>query len=249
MKSAVLALLRRLAALCRRPLLIALQFILRPVIGVIKLPMPANDAPLRGAVRDLASSKTELILENALLRQQLIVLQRQVQRPQLTTSDRTIMVLLAGKRRTWKSALLLVKPDTLLRWHRAGFPLFWQAKSRATSRSRKPKLALKTIDLIKQLARDNRLWGAERVRGELLKLDIRVAKRTIQRYMRETRAPQPLDGKPADQRWSSFLHNHASHIWACDYLQVSGPVIICRFTTCSSGRCSFSSSWNCAHAA
>lgn len=75
---------------------------------------------------DLCSSKRELILENALLRQQLIVLRRQVNRPQLSNTDRALLVLLAGRLRTWKSALLIVQPDTLLRWHRQGFRLFWK---------------------------------------------------------------------------------------------------------------------------
>lgn len=130
------------------------------------------------------------------------------------------MGLLASKLRTWKSALLIVKPDTLLRWHRSGFRLLWKMKSRTTVRSRKPKLSADNIELIKQLARENRLWGAERIRGELLKLDIRVAKRTIQKYMQETRVSQPTEAKPADQSWRTFLHNHASQIWSCDFLQV-----------------------------
>ncbi len=218
--SALLLLLWRLTTLCLQPIFFVLPLVLRPIAGLIKLPTPANNSLLTGAASDLVRSKSELLLENALLRQQLVVLQRQVQRPQLTNTDRTIMVLLASKLRTWKRTLLIVKPDTLLRWHRAGFQLFWKAKSHATSRSRKPKLAVETIDLIKQLARDNRLWGAERIRGELLKLDIRVAKRTIQKYMRKAREPQPTAGKPSGQRWSTFLHNHASHIWACDFLQV-----------------------------
>jgi hypothetical protein len=79
---------------------------------------------------DLCSSKRELVLENALLRQQLIVLRRQVNRPQFTSTGRALLVLLAGKLRTWKSALLIVQPDTLLRWHRQGFRLFWAQTQR-----------------------------------------------------------------------------------------------------------------------
>ncbi len=170
-----------------------------------------------GALMDLRRSKQQLMIENALLRQQLIVLRRQVNRPQLNNADRALLVLLAGKVRTWKSALLIVQPDTLLRWHRMGFRLFWKGKSRANSRE--PKLPAETIELIKQMAQENRLWGAERIRGELIKLDIKVCKRTIQKYMRQARRPNPLDRK-SNQNWTTFLHNHAHHVWACDFLPV-----------------------------
>ena len=93
--------------------------------------------------------------------------------------DRLLLVLLAKMVRTWKEALFLVQPETLLRWHRELFRVFWKHKSKV--RARKPKLSLETVTLIKEMATNNRLWGAERIRGELLKLDIRVSKRTIQR--------------------------------------------------------------------
>ncbi len=145
---------------------------------------------------------------------QLIVLRRQVKRTQLTPTDRMLMVLLASKLQAWKSALFIVQPDTLLRWHRLGFRLFWKRKSR--TKSQEPKLPSETVDLIKKMALDNRLWGAERIRGELLKLDIRVCKRTVQKYMRQARRPKPSERKSA-QRWSTFLHNHANEVWACDW--------------------------------
>jgi putative transposase len=125
-----------------------------------------------------------------------------------------LLVLLARAVRTWKQALLIVQPETLLRWHRQGFRLFWKYKSRA--HSRKPRLSPETIILIKEMAAHNRLWGAERIRGELLKLDIRVSKRTIQKYMRQVR-PQRARG----QNWKTFLRNHAKDVWACDFLQAT----------------------------
>lgn len=131
-----------------------------------------------GAITDLCRSKRELVLENALLRQQLIVLRRQVNRPQLNNADRALLVLIASRLQTWKSVLLIVQPDTLISWHRAGFRLFWKRKSRTASRQ--PRLPVETVELIKQMAVENRLWGAERIRGELIKLDIRVCKRTVQ---------------------------------------------------------------------
>ena len=121
---------------------------------------------------DLSRSKTELVAENALLRQQLIILQRQMKRPTFTSTDRILLVLLARVVRTWQQALLIVQPDTLLRWHRELFRLYWKRKFKATSH--KPKVAPETIALIRQMAKDNRFWGAERIRGELLKLGLRV---------------------------------------------------------------------------
>ena len=164
-----------------------------------------------GTIADLARSKSQLIAENLLLRQQLIVLKRSVKRPRLTSSDRALFILLASQVQTWKEALLIIKPETILRWHRQGFQLFWKRKSRA--RSCAPKIPATTITLIKEMAVDNRLWGAERIRGELLKIGIKVAKRTVQRYMRQARPP-----RPHGQTWATFLHNHAKNIWACDFV-------------------------------
>ena len=106
---------------------------------------------------DLGRSKSELIAENALLRQQLIVLKRQVKRPTFTKTDHLLLVLLARLVRTWNQALLIVQPDTLLRWHRELFRLYWKRKSK--TRTHKPKVTAETITLIRQMAKDNRLWG------------------------------------------------------------------------------------------
>jgi putative transposase len=175
---------------------------------------PLGSSLLLSTPVDLGRSKSELIAENALLRQQLIILQRQVKRPSITRTDRILLVLLARGVRTWQQALSIVQPDTLLRWHRELFRLFWKRKSKTASHA--PKVAAETIALIRQMAKDNRLWGAERIRGELLKLGIRVCKRTIQKYMRGVRTHQPRG-----QKWSTFLRNHAAQIWAGDFLQVT----------------------------
>ena len=167
---------------------------------------------LPGLVSDLTRSRTELLAENALLRQQLIVLKRSAKRPKIQRHERGVMVLLAALTRTWRNAVLLVKPETLLRWHRAGFRLFWRRKSRRTQAPR--RLAADTVALIRRMALDNVTWGSERIRGELLKLGIAVSKRTIQKYMRLVRGPQPWG-----QSWSTFLKNHGSQVWACDFLQ------------------------------
>jgi putative transposase len=166
-----------------------------------------------GALADVARTKRALVAENALLRQQLIVLQRQVKRPTLTPGDRVWLVLLARLSRTWQTTLLIVQPQTLLRWHRQGYRLFWRARSAAACK--RPQIAPETVALIQQMARENRLWGAERIRGELLKLGLRVGKRTVQRYIRGVRPP-----RRSGQTWATFLSTHAYEIWACDFLPV-----------------------------
>jgi len=167
-----------------------------------------------GLATDLVRRRHDLLVENAFLRQQVIVLSRTAKRPSFTPWDRGLLILLASRLRTWASALLILQPETLLRWHRQGFRLFWRRKS--TPRTRPSPLAAATIALITRMARDNSLWGAERIRGELLKLDIRVSKRTIQKYMRA--APR---ARPRGQAWATFLRNHAHETWACDFLQVT----------------------------
>ena len=162
-----------------------------------------------GLMRDLTRSRDQLIAENALLRQQLIVASRKVKRPVFKPHEPGLMVLLSRIVRGWRDAVLLVKPETILRWHREGFRLFWKLKSR----KRKPaesKISAEQIALIRQMAQENRLWGAERIRGELLKLRISVAKRTIQRYMRGVRPPT----LPHGQSWKTFLANHT--VWALE---------------------------------
>jgi putative transposase len=175
-------------------------------------PRPAS--PLVDTIADLARSKPQLVAENLLLRQQLIVLNRTGKRPHWTRADRALVVVLASKVQRWREALLPIRPGTVLRWHRAGLRIFWKAKSRASSQE--PRIAPGTIALIKELAANNRLWGADRIRGELLKLGITVAKRTIQRHMRQAR-PSP----PRGQTWATFLRNHAQDIWACDFVQLT----------------------------
>jgi putative transposase len=167
-----------------------------------------------GTGTDLARSRAQLLAENALLRQQLLVLRRSVKHPVATPADRALLVLLAGRVRAWHQTLLLVQPETLLRWHRAGFRLFWTRKSRPGPG--RPPLDAETVALIRRVATENPLWGAERIRGELRKLGIRVAKRTIQTYLRGAATP-----RPRGQAWATFLRNHAHEIWACDILPVT----------------------------
>jgi len=131
-------------------------------------------------------------------------------------ADRTLLVFLASRVWRWRHALLIVQPETLLRWHRQGFRLFWRRKSQAATSTRKAKVSAETITLIREMAVANRLWGAERIRGELLKLNIRVAKWTIQKYMRGARPP-----RRSSPTWATFLRTHQSDLWACDFLFVT----------------------------
>jgi len=164
-------------------------------------------------VTELFRSRTELVAENTLLRRQLIVLNRQVKKPKLTFSDRTILVILSRFNRSWRDAILIIKPQTILRWHRSGYRLFWRFKTKR--KRRKPRVSPEIVLLIRQMAQENRLWGAERIRGELLKLGIRVSKRTIQKHMRSVRKKSPSSG----QRWTTFIRNHVRQTWACNFLQ------------------------------
>ena len=118
---------------------------------------PTASSQVLGTAADLLRGKAELVAENALLRQQLIVLNRSVKHPKLTGVDRGVMVLLSSKLAHWKQALLIVQPDTLLRWHRAGFRLYWRTKSAV--RTPQQTIPVETIALIKQMATENRTWG------------------------------------------------------------------------------------------
>jgi putative transposase len=175
---------------------------------------PTNQSLVLGTVADPTRGRSELVLENAFLRQQVIVLSRDKKRPPLTNQDRRLLVLLARLLPTWKAALMIVQPDTLIRWHRELFKIVWRRKSKAKTKPQPATLPLTTLRLIWQLATDNRLWGAERIRGELLKLGIQVSKRTIQKYL--NRMPRL---RPSGQTWSTFVCNHAAEIWACDFVQ------------------------------
>jgi putative transposase len=171
---------------------------------------PATPMLISGFLSDLPRSRTDLIVENALLRQQLIVLNRQVQRPQLTNPDRFRLVLFSHFTRFWKQSLYIAQPRTLLRRHRELFRFYWKRKSQG-----KPKISPETIALIRRMAVENYLWGAERIRGELMKLGMEVSKGTNQKYM-----PKERGSRSSTQTWATFLKNQAGDIWACDFTVV-----------------------------
>jgi len=187
-----------------------------------RLTQPARPNLVTGTLADLPRSRATLLAENALLRQQLIVLRRRTKTPQLMGWERLSLLFLASWIPNWQQVLQIIQPDTLLRWHREGFRLFWKLKSRRPVQIQPRRLAPATIALIERMARENRLWGAERIRGELLKLNIQVAKRTIQKYLQAARSKPP-----AGQSWSTFLKTHGKDIWACDFV----PVVTLLFRT------------------
>jgi transposase InsO family protein len=164
-------------------------------------------------VRAAIGSRAEVAAENLLLRQQLAALTRSTRkRPRLRRCDKVFWVLARRLWRCWSKHLAVVRPETVLRWHRRGWRLFWRWRSRP--RRGRPRLSAEVRELIAAMARDNPLWGSERIRGELLKLGIPVSTRSIQRYRR--RGP----ARPPSQTWRTFLANHAAAIWAADLFVV-----------------------------
>src|SRR6266478_9766591 len=157
-------------------------------------------------------SKSRLEAENAALRHQLIVLQRRVSgRVQLTNGDRLFLVMLYRWFPSILKAITIIRPETLVRWHRAGFRRYWQWKSR--SAGGRPQVDAELRALIWRMSVDNRLWGAPHIHSELLKLGFAVAQSTVAKYMAKR-------GEPSGQSWGTFLHNHAPHIAAMDLFVV-----------------------------
>jgi putative transposase len=157
----------------------------------------------------------DLVLENLLLRHQLAVLTRPTRtRPhvRLRTWDKLLWVVARRLCAGWQEHLTVVTPDTVVRWHRQGWRLCWRWKSR--SRGGRPHLSPEIRELIMTMSRENRLWGTERIRGELLKLGIVVSNRSIRRY--RWRGPT----RPLSQTWRTFLRNHAHHLWAAGLFTV-----------------------------
>jgi transposase InsO family protein len=158
-------------------------------------------------------SRASLEAEITLLRQQLIVLRRRVPvRPQLTAIDRWLFVWLYRFKPSLLDAMVIVKPETVVRWHRTGFRLYWRWKS--CSRGGRPKIAAELRSLIRQMSLENPLWGAPRIHGELLKLGYELAQSTVAKYMIKRRPGG------SGQTWRTFLRNHAAGIAAMDMLVV-----------------------------
>src|SRR6266702_974848 len=155
-------------------------------------------------------SKSRLEAENVALRHQLIVLQRRVSgRVQLTNGDRLFLVMLYRWFPSILKAITIIRPETLVRWHRAGFRRYWRWKSR--SLGGRPQVDADLRALIRQMSVDNPLWGAPRIHGELLKLGFELAQSSVAKYMVKRHGPP-------SQPWRTFLRNHAPDIAAMDLL-------------------------------
>jgi putative transposase len=160
-------------------------------------------------------TRQSLLLENLALRQQLVVLTRRHPRPRLAAFDRLFWVLSRRFWSDWKQALIIAKPETVVRWHRSGFALYWRAISRFRRVIGRKKISKEVRDLIFRMVAENPTWGAPRIHGELLMLGFDVSERTVSRWMRRT----PRDPEPA-KRWLSFLRNHREAIAAMDFFTV-----------------------------
>jgi putative transposase len=161
----------------------------------------------------LFRGRHDLVVENLLLRHQLHVALRSRPRPDLKTRDRFFWLVVRSLYPDWKRHLILVRPETVVRWHRRGWRLYWRWRS--GHHLGRPRLSPEIRELIATMASENPLWGTERIRGELLKLGIVVNSRSIRRYRRGRQS------RPPSQSWRTFLANHAQAIWAADLFVVS----------------------------
>jgi len=162
---------------------------------------------------DSFRSRHDLVLENLVLRHQLDVLQRTRPKPRLRNRDRVLWVWLRRPwPRGWARQLRIVRPDTVIGWHRQGWRLYWTWRSR--TRLGRPRLGPEVRELIARMSRENRLWGTEHIRGELLKLAIVVSNRSIRRYRWRGHR------RERSQNWRTFLRNQIKGIWAADLFVV-----------------------------
>ena len=162
-------------------------------------------------LRGFLISKSQLAAENLALRQQLSVLRLSGKRPRLRKRDRIFWVWLSKLWKDWRSCLVIVQPDTVIRWHRMGFKLYWRWKSRNAGR---PKIDPELRKLIRRMSQENPLWGAPRIQAELRLLGYDVVDSTVAKYMVRHRHGPP------SQTWRSFLKNHLHCTAACDFFVV-----------------------------
>jgi transposase InsO family protein len=170
--------------------------------------LPVLAAALSGSFK----SRAALQLENLALRHQLGVLQRSVKRPKLAPADRLLWTWLFAVWSGWRSALIIVKPNTVIAWHRRSFRLYWTWKVRRGQPGR-PAVSKEIRQLIRKMSRENPLWGAPRIHGELLKLGIDVGQTSVGKYLVRQR-------KPPSQTWRTFLDNHIKTMVSVDFFTV-----------------------------
>jgi transposase InsO family protein len=160
-------------------------------------------------------SRRNLLLENLALRQQLALLASRHPQPQLSAQDRLFWVVLRRFWSGWKQTLVIVQPETVVRWHRAGFKLYWKWISRDRCRAGRKPTSKEVRALIFRMVAENPTWGAPRIHGELKMLGFDISERTVLRWMRKA----PRNPEPA-KRWAAFLSNHREAIAAMDFFTV-----------------------------
>src|SRR5436189_1429067 len=164
------------------------------------------------ALSSVFKTRAALQLENLALRHQLGVLHRSVKKPKLTPLDRLLWAWLCGVWADWPSALIVVKPETVIAWHRKGFRLFWTWKVRHGQLGR-PSVPKDIRDLIRLMSRADPTWGAPRIHGELLKLGMNIGETSVSKYMVRHR-------KPPSQTWRTFLENTVKNLVSVDFFTV-----------------------------
>ena len=163
----------------------------------------------------VSRSRRALAAENLFLRKQFALFQERNVKPHRAPDSTRLVMVILGRMFSWRGALVNIKPDTFLRWHRKGFRLFWRWKCRPVGRPQVPKDLRR---LIREMAAENPSWGEERIANELkLKLSIQVSPRTVGKYLRKDRPMRTPDPK---QRWLTFVRNHAKVVVACDFFVV-----------------------------
>src|SRR5437899_10689210 len=167
---------------------------------------------LLGAARAALRTHADLALENLALRQQLELLGRRSKRPRFSPLARVFWVWLSQRWVRWREALHVVRPETVIRWHRLGFRAFWTWKSRR-GRVGRPPVGSEIAELVRTMALANPLWGAPRIHGELLKLGFDISQRSVARLM-------PRRPKPPSQTWRTFLQNHLADLVSIDFFVV-----------------------------
>src|ERR1035437_10722576 len=183
----------------------------KPVISALFLSLGSN---LTLFMRSALLFRTALVAENLFLRKQLAFYREHKARPRPLTDAARLSLVFWSRMFEWKDALVIVKPETLIGWHRKGFKLFWRWKSRPG----RPALPKNIRELIVRMARENQTWGQARVADELsLKLGIVLSPRTVRKYW--PWEPSDCRGRRvSSQPWNTFVRNHANAIVACDFL-------------------------------
>jgi putative transposase len=179
---------------------------------IVRLPFGHLLTALIASLSASFRSRAALQLEILALRHQIGVLQRSVKRPKLTPADRLLWAWLCTVWQDWKSAVFIVKASTVLGWHHKAFGLFWTWKIRRGKRGR-PAVPKQVRELIRTMSRENPIWGAPRIHGELLKLGIEIGETSVSKYLVRNR-------KPPSQTWRTFLNNHVRSLVSVDFFIV-----------------------------